>query len=60
MVRRSFLGFLALLEVAPASPSDGGNAALWRRLQSGRQVVLMRHAATVPGIGDPMLDSNVQ
>jgi broad specificity phosphatase PhoE len=53
MVRRSFLRFLMLLAAAPASASDGGSAALWRRLQSGRHVVLMRHAATVPGIGDP-------
>jgi phosphohistidine phosphatase SixA len=53
MLRRSFLGLLGLLGVRPAVAGDTGSAALWRRLQSGGHVVLMRHAATVPGVGDP-------
>jgi broad specificity phosphatase PhoE len=27
--------------------------ALWRMLKAGGQVVLLRHAATTPGVGDP-------
>jgi broad specificity phosphatase PhoE len=53
MKRRTCLGLLALLAVqrTHAAPQDG--AALWRLLKGGGHVVLMRHAATVPGIGDP-------
>lgn len=53
MLRRSFLGLLVLLGVRPAVAGDTDNAALWRRLQAGGHVVLIRHAATVPGVGDP-------
>lgn len=53
MLRRSFLGLLLLLGVRPAVAGDMDNAALWRRLQAGGHVVLIRHAATVPGVGDP-------
>lgn len=54
MRRRSFIGLLPLLATAPAAiASDPDSAALWRRLKAGRHVLLMRHAATVPGIGDP-------
>lgn len=53
MLRRSFLGLLVLLGVGPAVAGDMESAALWRRLEAGGHVVLMRHAATVPGVGDP-------
>ena len=53
MLRRPFLLLGALLAAAPAAASDEGSAALWRRLQAGGHVVLLHHAATVPGIGDP-------
>lgn len=53
MLRRSFMGLLVLLGVRPAVAGDMDNAALWRRLQAGGHVVLIRHAATVPGVGDP-------
>ena len=38
-----------------SSPTDRGDthAALWAALRSGDHVVLLRHAETVPGIGDP-------
>jgi phosphohistidine phosphatase SixA len=53
MLRRSFLGMLALLGASRAGAGDTDSAALWRRLRDGGYVVLMRHAATVPGAGDP-------
>ena len=53
MLRRSFMGMLALLGAGPAGAADTESAALWRRLRQGGHVVLIRHAATVPGVGDP-------
>ena len=53
MLRRLFLLSGASLAVAPAPAAELDSASLWRRLHAGGQVVLMRHAATVPGIGDP-------
>lgn len=35
----------------PAHAAD--EAALWKRLAAGGHVVVMRHAATTPGVGDP-------
>lgn len=49
MQRRHFLTVLASL----AAPAVHTAEPIWNRLQSGRQVILMRHATTVPGIGDP-------
>lgn len=50
MLRRRFLAIPALL-------TGGGLAAaerdLWQRLHEGGYVLLIRHAATHPGIGDP-------
>jgi broad specificity phosphatase PhoE len=48
--RRAFLVGAAALAVRPAWP-EGADA--WRRLRDGKYVVLIRHAATVPGLGDP-------
>jgi len=53
MLRRSFLGMLALLGTGPAGAGDTDSAALWQRLREGGHVVLLRHAVTVPGVGDP-------
>jgi broad specificity phosphatase PhoE len=48
--RRAFL----LGAAALASPAAwAGETDAWRRLREGNYVVLMRHAATVPGLGDP-------
>lgn len=33
--------------------AEAADEALWQRLRSGGVMVLMRHAQTVPGIGDP-------
>ena len=51
MHRRPFLALLAGTSLPlGAAPND---AALWQRLRGGGHVLLMRHAATDPGIGDP-------
>ncbi|MCC2972892.1 histidine phosphatase family protein [Massilia sp. IC2-476] len=50
MLRRRFLAVTAALASAPLLAFD---ADLWQRLQSGGYVLLIRHAATIPGIGDP-------
>lgn len=51
MKRATFLrGLLCGLLLAPAAWAD---EALWRLLQGGGQVVLVRHAVTDPGVGDP-------
>ena len=46
---------LALLVAATlARPLPAGaDEALWARLKGGGQVVLIRHAVTTPGVGDP-------
>lgn len=44
-------GLLALAAV-PAPPATASDA-LWQTLQAGGHVVLVRHATTDPGIGDP-------
>ena len=49
MQRRHFLAALA----ACAAPVASAAQSPWPLLQRGGHVILMRHAATVPGIGDP-------
>jgi phosphohistidine phosphatase SixA len=44
---------LLLLAAAPLIGSARADEALWRRLASGGHVVLLRHATTTPGVGDP-------
>ena len=49
-------GIAALLMAlsAPLAQAAGADDdALWQRMRSGGVLVLMRHAQTVPGIGDP-------
>ena len=49
--RRHFLAGAAALLVSRASAAD--EDALWRRLRAGGLVILIRHASTEPGLGDP-------
>lgn len=49
MPLRLILPFLLLILATPAKADD----AVWRLLQGGGQVVVLRHATTVPGVGDP-------
>jgi phosphohistidine phosphatase SixA len=42
----------ALALLAPAAPA-AADEALWARLKAGGQIVLVRHAVTTPGVGDP-------
>ena len=44
-----FLLALFALAALPAQASE----SLWKLLQGGGQVILMRHAITTPGVGDP-------
>jgi broad specificity phosphatase PhoE len=48
--RRFLLGAAALLAARSAGADDD---SAWRRLRGGGLVVLMRHASTQPGLGDP-------
>jgi broad specificity phosphatase PhoE len=50
-MRRAFVLALALLSV-PASAS--ADEAIWALVKSGGQVVIMRHAATVPNVPDTL------
>jgi phosphohistidine phosphatase SixA len=46
------LTFIVLALVAAGSPA-ASNEETWQQLRGGGQVVLMRHAETTPGTGDP-------
>jgi broad specificity phosphatase PhoE len=52
--RRAALGVVAtvFLLLAPPLKADDESAA-WSALEQGGHVVLLRHAATTPGVGDP-------
>ena len=43
--------FLVLLAARPAAAAD--DETTWKRLAGGGQAVLIRHAITTPGVGDP-------
>ena len=47
---RCALALAGAVALAPAARADD---AMWKLLQGGGQVVLMRHALTDPGVGDP-------
>jgi len=49
--RRAFV--VAALAVASSPRAFGVEADVWRRLREGKHVILMRHASTEPGLGDP-------
>jgi broad specificity phosphatase PhoE len=44
---------LALTAVLGLSTAAGASEPLWNLLKGGGQVVLIRHAVTTPGVGDP-------
>ena len=50
--RRAFLAGAAAILLAPRVRADDDRAS-WDRLRKGGLVVLIRHAATEPGLGDP-------
>jgi phosphohistidine phosphatase SixA len=52
-MKASWLLLLLILAGPRASAAEPGEDALWQRLRSGGVTVLLRHAATDPGIGDP-------
>ncbi len=49
--RRGFLAGAAALALAPHARADEAQA--WDGLRAGNLVILIRHASTVPGLGDP-------
>lgn len=49
--RRAFVLAALAAPVARAGADDA--ARTWRRLREGGHVILVRHASTVPGVGDP-------
>jgi broad specificity phosphatase PhoE len=51
MNRAMVIGLLTLTAVMPRPAA--ASEALWTLLQTGGQVVLIRHAITTPGVGDP-------
>ena len=52
-MRRAAVALLiALAAVVPPRAADASEA-LWTLLKAGAQVVLIRHAITTPGVGDP-------
>jgi len=51
--RRRFLAGTLALGAAAAARAEDDDAALWQQLRTGGLVVLIRHASTVPGLGDP-------
>ena len=53
MKRRSCFGLLTLMGVPMLAVAANGSAQLWPLLRRGGHVILMRHARTVAGIGDP-------
>lgn len=50
LTRRAFV--LAAL-AAPLARGEDEAARTWKRLREGGHVILLRHASTVPGVGDP-------
>lgn len=53
MLRRHLLIACTLLAMSQSCLARDDSEHLWRQLQAGPNVILMRHAATVPGTGDP-------
>ena len=54
MSRRFFILTLACLATDPLAASGAeGEKFLWSTLKSGGHVILIRHAVTDPGVGDP-------
>ncbi len=53
MKRKTMLRGLAVLLLAAASAGAQADESVWALLRAGGQVVLVRHALTDPGVGDP-------
>jgi phosphohistidine phosphatase SixA len=53
MKRRDLFRSLAVLCIALAAAGASADEAVWKLLQGGGQVVMVRHALTDPGVGDP-------
>ena len=53
MRRRLFLIGVTVAGAPARAAAFARSADVWRLLRGGGHVILMRHAATVPGIGDP-------
>lgn len=53
MLKNRTIGLLALIAALAWSPMAMADDALWALLKGGGQVVLIRHALTTPGVGDP-------
>lgn len=51
MRRRDLLLVIGVIAVAPRVPAQ--DAALWTALQAGGLAIVLRHAETEPGVGDP-------
>jgi broad specificity phosphatase PhoE len=49
--RREFIAGAVAIALAPAARA--AEDPVWRRLRSGGLTILMRHASTEPGLGDP-------
>ena len=49
--RRAFV--LGVIGAAALREANADDADAWRSLREGRYVILIRHASTVPGLGDP-------
>jgi broad specificity phosphatase PhoE len=49
LTRRAFLAGAASL----AAPIAAADPDVWRKLRQGTYAILIRHASTVPGLGDP-------
>lgn len=52
-MRRLLAALLALCAFAAPGQAEEREQALWNRLKEGGYVLLIRHAATEPGAGDP-------
>jgi broad specificity phosphatase PhoE len=52
-IRRSLLLALAVAWLAGHGTAAVADDAMWKLLASGGRVVLIRHAITTPGVGDP-------
>lgn len=53
MRRRSLPAIVLMFSLLAGADSVFADEALWSLLKRGGQVVLMRHALTTPGVGDP-------
>jgi broad specificity phosphatase PhoE len=53
MLARRALVLLGLAGILGLPGAAAANEAIWTLLKGGRQVILIRHAITTPGVGDP-------